>query len=52
MHLVLSGRVPVTTRGHTPKLGPGMALRFKALHDYHFEVVEQAKLLLIQHSLV
>ena len=50
--LVLSGKVKVTVRGQSHELGPGMALRFKALHEHHFDIIEKAEFLLIHHSVV
>ena len=34
------------------ELGHGMAVRFKALHDHHFDILEEAEFLLIHHSMV
>ena len=50
--LVISGKVRVNVRGELHDLGPGMALRFKALHDHHFDIIEKAEFLLLHHSLV
>lgn len=50
--LVLSGRVNLTVAGQSYELGPGMALRFKALHDHYFDIIEEAELLLIHHSMI
>ena len=47
---VLSGKVRVTVAGQSHEIGPGMALRFKALHEHHFDVLEDAELLLIHHA--
>lgn len=50
--LVLAGKVKVTVRGQSHELGPGMALRFKALHEHHFDIIDKAEFLLIHHSVV
>ena len=50
--LVLSGTVKVTVGGVFHELGPGMALRFKAMQDHHFDVVDDAEFLLMHHNLV
>ena len=48
--LVLSGRIKMTLAGQTYDLGPGRALRFKALQEHRFDVVEDAEFLLIHHN--
>jgi transcriptional regulator with XRE-family HTH domain len=50
--LVLSGKIKVTVRDQSYELGGGMALRFKALHEHHFDIIEKAEFLLIHHNLV
>jgi transcriptional regulator with XRE-family HTH domain len=50
--LVLSGKVRVNVAGQSHELGPGMALRFKALHEHYFDVIEKAEFLLIHQNLV
>lgn len=50
--MVLSGKIRVNVGSQSHELGPGMALRFKALHDHHFDIMEDAEFLLIHHSLV
>ncbi|MBM4289412.1 MAG: helix-turn-helix domain-containing protein [Deltaproteobacteria bacterium] len=50
--LVLSGKVRVTVRGKSHELGPGMALRFKALYEHHFDIVDNSEFLLIHHNVV
>ena len=50
--LVLSGKVRVTVGKQSYELGPGIALRFKALHEHYFDVIEEAEMLLIHHSFV
>jgi transcriptional regulator with XRE-family HTH domain len=49
--LVVSGRVRITVMGDPKELGPGAALRFKALQDHMLEVLDDAELLLIHHTL-
>ncbi len=49
--LVLSGKVRATVAGQSHELGPGMAVRFKALHEHYFDVLEEAEFLLIHHGL-
>lgn len=50
--LVLSGKVRVTVRGQSHELTPGMALRFKALHEHEYYVAEEAEMLLMHHNMV
>ena len=50
--LVLSGRVRATVGNQSHELGPGMAIRFKALHHHFFDVLEKAEFLLIHHKIV
>ena len=50
--LVLSGKVKATVRGQPHELGPGMALRFKALQEHHFDIIEKAEFLLIHHNVI
>jgi transcriptional regulator with XRE-family HTH domain len=47
--LVLSGRIRVTVGRQARELGPGMALRFKALHEHQLEFLEEAEILLMHH---
>lgn len=49
---VLSGQVRVSVGGQIHELGPGMALRFKALHEHYYDILEESEMLLIHHSLV
>lgn len=49
--LVLSGKIRVSVAGQIHELGPGMAVRFKALQEHHFDVIEEAEFLLIHHSM-
>lgn len=48
---VISGKVRLTVHGKSHELGPDMALRFKALHEHHIDIVENARFLLIHHNL-
>ena len=50
--LVLSGRIKANVAGQSYELGPGMALRFKALHEHSFDIIEKAEFLLIHHNLI
>lgn len=50
--LVLSGRVKVTVAGQSNELESGAALRFKALHEHEYFVVEDADILLIHHAII
>lgn len=50
--LVLSGRIRATVGGKSYELGPGQALRFKALHEHYFDIIEKAEFLLIHHNMV
>ncbi|WDP91945.1 MAG: helix-turn-helix transcriptional regulator [Desulfobacter sp.] len=49
--LVTSGRLRISVMGTARELGPGEALRFKALHEHELEIMEDAQLLLIHHLL-
>jgi transcriptional regulator with XRE-family HTH domain len=48
--LVLSGRIRMTLAGQAYEMGPGRALRFKALQEHRFDVIEDAQFLLIHHN--
>lgn len=48
--LILSGRVRVAIAGQLHEMEPGMAMRFKALQEHQFEIVEDADFLMIHHS--
>ena len=48
--LVLSGRIKMSVGGRIHELGPGMALRFKALQEHRFDIVETAEFLLMHHK--
>jgi transcriptional regulator with XRE-family HTH domain len=50
--LVLSGRVKATIAGQEHELGPGMAIRFRAMHEHYFDILEKAQFLLIHHVLI
>ncbi|BBO78575.1 hypothetical protein DSCW_59920 [Desulfosarcina widdelii] len=47
--LVLSGRIKMSVGGQIHELGPGMAIRFKALQEHRFDVIEEAEFLLMHH---
>ena len=47
--LVLSGRMRLTILEDSRELGPGQALRFKALQPHELEALEDTELLLIHH---
>jgi len=49
---VLSGKVKVNVLGQSHELGSGMALRFKALHEHYFDVIDEAEFLLIHHGMI
>lgn len=49
--LVLSGRIKAVVGGRPHELGPGMALRFRALQEHHFDVVDRAEFILIHPGL-
>ena len=49
--LVLSGRVSAVVAGNPHELGPGEAIRFKAMQDHYFDILEDAEFLLMHHSL-
>jgi len=48
--MVISGRVKVTVGVQSHILEPGMALRFKAMQSHHYDILEDAELLLIHHD--
>ena len=48
--LVLSGRIKLAVAGETHELGPGKAIRFKALQEHRLDIVEDAEFLLIHHN--
>ncbi len=47
---VLSGKIKVCLAGQEHELGPGMAIRFKALQEHQFDIIETAEFLLIHHK--
>lgn len=49
--VVLKGRLRITVGGQTHELGPGMAMRFKALHQHRLDILEASEFLLIHHNL-
>ncbi len=48
--LVLSGKVSVAVAGQFYELGPGMAMRFKALQEHEFNILEDAEFLMMHHN--
>ena len=48
--LVLSGRIKMAVGGLSQELGPGMAVRFKALQEHRFDIIETAEFLLMHHK--
>jgi transcriptional regulator with XRE-family HTH domain len=50
--IVLSGRVVLSVGGERLEMGPGNAVRFNALHEHRFDVLEDSEVLLIHHPLV
>ena len=50
--LVLCGKIRATIAGQPHELGPGMAIRFKALQEHRFDILEAAEILLIHHKSV
>ena len=49
---VLAGSLRVSVGGQHHSLTAGMALRFKALHEHHIEVLEEAEVVLIHYSTI
>lgn len=50
--LVLAGKVKATVAGISQELGPGMALRFKAMHEHSYDIIDDAEFLTIHHNLI
>ncbi len=50
--VVLSGKLKAMVGDQVFELGPGMALRFRALHDHYFDVISDSEFLLIHHNIV
>ena len=48
--LVLSGRIKVAVAGQFYELGPGMAMRFKALQEHQFQIIEDAEFFMMHHN--
>lgn len=48
--LVLSGRIIVCVGGQDHELKPGMSIRFKALQEHRFEILETAEFLMMHHN--
>ena len=49
--LVISGRVRLVVGAETVNLGPGDAVRFKALQEHRIEIEQDAEFLLMHHNL-
>ncbi|MBU0994583.1 MAG: helix-turn-helix domain-containing protein [Proteobacteria bacterium] len=47
--MVLSGRVQLTLGDQKKIVGSGMAIRFKAIHEHTFDIMEDSEFLLIHH---
>lgn len=48
--IVLAGRVRASVGGQVHDLGPGQALRFKAMQDHCFDLLEDARFLIIHQK--
>lgn len=48
--MVISGKVKVTVGMQSHILKPKMAVRFKAMHSHHYDILEEAEFLLIHHD--
>ena len=48
--LVLSGKVKVAIAGQFYELGPEMSVRFKALQEHQFDIIEDAEFLMMHHN--
>lgn len=48
---VLSGKLKTRIQEKSHELGPGMAIRYKALYEHDIEVLEDACFLMIHHNL-
>ncbi len=48
--MVLSGKISVTIAEQVYELGPGKAIRFKALQEHQFNILVAAEFLLIHHN--
>ncbi len=48
--LIRSGRVRVAVAGQLHELGPGMAMRFRALQEHRFDIIEDAEFFLMHHN--
>jgi XRE family transcriptional regulator, regulator of sulfur utilization len=48
--LILSGRIRVKIAGQFYEMGPGMAMRFKALQEHEFDIIEDADFLMMHHN--
>jgi transcriptional regulator with XRE-family HTH domain len=52
MVLLLKGRLRLHIGGRAHDMAPGDALGFMALHEHSMEVLEEAELLIVHHSLI
>ncbi|MBM9616172.1 helix-turn-helix domain-containing protein [Desulfobulbus rhabdoformis] len=50
--LILSGRIRVKIAGQIYEMGSGMVMRFKALQEHEFEIIEDADFLMMHHDLM
>ena len=50
--MVLSGSIVLVVGDQSIEMGPRTAVRFKAMHYHHYDVIEDAEILLIHHTLV
>lgn len=49
---VISGRIRLTVGDDAHELGPGDALRFKAIHDHRIDLITDAEFVLMHHNLL
>ncbi len=49
--MILSGKIRLTIMDKSHELGPGDAVRFKALQDHCLEILEESEFLLIHHNM-
>lgn len=48
--MVISGHVQLTLGEQKKVVAPGMAIRFKAIHEHTFDIIDDAQFLLIHHG--
>jgi XRE family transcriptional regulator, regulator of sulfur utilization len=48
--LIISGKIRVKIAGQFYEMETGMAMRFKALQEHEFEIIEDADFLMIHHN--